>query len=450
MWSSKATYETSPAGEPGAEWCVRLTPSGSKWIREVYRQFVTGKVIPTQDPGGATPQQRAWTSWIDRQSQRDWAAAEAQAAELNSGNAQPQPSHAEKPATPLDRKTGTDKVGRSPIPSPPPQQDPCPSDLVALVGPPPKFAAAVRPMRHTVAFPDGTTLNYVDNVKVRAKYAYYRFADGVNSEGANVKSLPDATLEELIRSAGITKSEEKVMKAVSMLEGGFDSINTYDTGYVSVGFIQFACLADGSGSLGKMMGHYKATNPAGFQADFRNYGIDVSGNCLVAFDLENGIERVGPEAALQIIHDKRLISVFQRAGLKSKSFRVAQLQAAKNQFYPGNDQLTLNLGGTDYSVKLCDVFRTEAGLATLMDRKVNTGKMAGLKDTIERVASQYGILQPSELPDIEYVVTRAMSYRQDYLLAANLSKPRDNTVQLSRRGTRQGRKSDPASAGGGK
>jgi hypothetical protein len=240
------------------------------------------------------------------------------------------------------------------------------------------------------------------------------------------------------------------MKAVSMLEGGFDSINTYDTGYVSVGFIQFACLADGTGSLGEMMRHYKSTNPKGFQSDFRNYGIDVDGNCLVAFDIDNGVERCGPEAALQIIHDKRLIAVFQRAGLKSKAFRVAQLQAAKNQFYPGGDRITVNLGGTDYSVKVCDVFRTEAGLATLMDRKVNTGKMAGLKETIERFANQYGILQPSELSDIEYPVTRAMTYRQDYLLATSLSKPRDNAVGLSRRGTRQGRNGDPASGGGGK
>lgn len=451
FWSSKAQYSTAPAGSKGAEWCVRLTPSGSKWIREVYRQFQTGKVIPTQDPNGNTPQQRAWTAWIDRQVERDWTAAESIAAKLNVDAPQsPETGGHETRSTTLERKTGEDKIGREPEPAPIPQSDPCPADLVAILGQPPKFAAPVHPMRHEITFPDGTRLTYVDNVKVRPKYAYYRFADGVNSEGVNIKKLSDSELEGLIKDAGITTSEERVMKAVSMLEGGFDSINTYDTGYVSVGFIQFACLADGKGSLGEMMRHYKSTNPAGFQADFRNYGIDVDGDSLVAIDLETGAERSGPEAALQIIHDKRLIAVFQRAGLKSKAFRVAQLQAAKNQFYPANEKVTVNLGGTDYCVKVCDVCRTEAGMATLMDRKVNTGKMNGLKEVIERYADQFGISDPSGLPDIEYLVTRAMTYRQDYLLMSSLSKPRDNTTQLSRRGTRNSRTNDPASGGGKK
>lgn len=450
-WTHKARYSTEPAGSPGEEWCVRLTPEGSKWIREVYRQLQASKVVPTQDPEGNTPQQKAWTSWIDRQVARDWAEAERSAAELNSGKAQHSaPREKWDPASaPLERRTGTDKIERAPQPAPVPQGDTCPADLVALVGQPPRFSAAVRPMKHLVTFQDGTTVTYTDNVKVRNKYAYYRFCEGVNSGGTSVKDMPSATLEDIIKSAGITGSEERVMRAVSMLEGGFDSVNTYDTGYVSIGFIQFACLGDGGGSLGEMMAHYKASNPKEFSSDFRKYGIDVEDSKLVAYDWENDIERRGPEAALQIIHDKRLTAVFQLAGLKSKAFKIAQLQAAKKQFYPGSDTLTVNLGGSDYAVKLSEVFRTEAGMATLMDRKVNTGKLLGLKETIERVANMYGLQQPGDLPEIEYTLTRAMTYRQDYLLSASLSKPRDNTVQLSRRGARTGRTGDPASAGGG-
>lgn len=440
-WSVEGRYSSEPAGEPGAEWVVRATPAGSKWIREVYKQLQAGKVVPTQDPTGDTPEQKAWTSWLDRQVARDWADAELKARALNAGQTSEgggQPAKAVLPKTNLDRKVGLDKVDRGPGPTPP-AQDPCPDSLVALVGPPPRFSAPVRPMRHTITFEDGLALSYIDNVKLRAKYAYYRFAEGVNSGGQSVKTLPDFQLASYFKDAGISGKEQRVMKAVSLLEGGFDSVNTYDTGYVSVGFIQFACLADGSGSLGKMMSWYKESNPSGFARDFERYGVGVDGTRLVALDLENWEEKYGSDAALQIIRDKRLIAVFQRAGRKSKEFCVAQLQAARKQFYPGDDMIAVTLGGSSCSVRLADVFRTEAGLATLMDRKVNTGKLGGIKECIESCAAQYGITKPSDLCDLEYVLIQQMAYRVDYTTTA-LAKPRDNTVELSRRGSRLGRK----------
>lgn len=439
-WKSKAKYSAEPAMLEDREWTVRLTPAGSIWIREVYKQFQASKVNPTKDPEGNTPEQREWAGWIDRQVKRDWAAAEMKARALNAGGA---PAEEEPPAKPsdskfeFDRKKGTDKVDRLLLPQAnPAPQDECPAALVALVGPPPCFSAPVRPLKHTIVYPDGQSLVYTDNVKVRAKYAYYRFAAGVNSGGQKMKSLPDEEINGLCRSAGISGKIQRVMKAVSLLEGGFDSINTYDTGFVSVGFIQFACLADGSGSLGKMMALYKATEPDGFNQDFRRYGLDVEGNRLVAMDLETGEESVGAEAAQQIIHDKRLISVFQRAGLKSPRYRVAQLLAAKSQFYPGDDLVTVNLNGVDKTVRLSDIFKSEAGLATLMDRKVNTGKIAGLKECIERCAAEYAINEASELPLLEFVLAKELAYRTDYTSATALGKPRDNTTELSRRGSR--------------
>lgn len=440
-WQDRATHVAEPVGEAGAEWVVRATPAGSVWIREVYKLFQTAKVVPTQDPLGNTPEQREWTAWIDRQVARDWADAELRARELNRGMVSEPPGKPERtalPVTKLDRKPGTDKVGRlQPLPVPP-IDDPCPATLVALLGAPPRFSAPVRPLRHTVTFDDGTVLTYVDNVKVRAKYAYYRFAPGVASGGRKVSTLPPSELDKVFRKAGITGKEQKVMKAVSLLEGGFDSVNTYDTGYVSVGFIQFACLSEGTGSLGGMMAHYKASNPIAFDRDFRRYGIDVDGNRLVAMDLESGEIRVGAPAALEIIKDKRLTAVFQRAGLKSVDFCVAQLQAAKKQFYPGDEVVVVNLGGVDHNIRLTDVFRTEAGLATLMDRKVNTGKLGGIKECIENCAAQYGITTPTGLRELEYVLIQAMTYRVDYTTTA-LAKPRDNTAELSRRGSRLGR-----------
>ncbi len=439
-WSNHCQMESHPAGNPGSEWCVRLTPTGSKWIREVYRQFQSGKVIPTQDPKGQNERTQAWIAWIDRQVERDWQEAQKKCDELNSG--QFSNVSQEKVAIKSDKftlRSGLDKVGRNPLPSPPAQEDPCPKDLEALVGAPPRFSAPVRPMHFEIRFEDGTTISYNDNVRVRPKYAYYRFANGVNSEGMRISQISDSDFSNLIRSAGLTRLEEKAMRATSLLEGGFDSVNTYDTGYVSVGFIQFASMAEGAGSLGSMMQHYKSSNLAGFDRDFRAYGIDVEQGKLIALDLVNGVQKIGPEASLEIIDEKRLIAVFQRAGLKSKEFRVAQLQSARDQFYPGKESILVNFQGQSQSVPLNKIFRSEAGMATLMDRKVNTGKLAGLKECLDRIVEQNEIKSIDELADFEYQIVRSMTYREDFLASNSLSKPRDMSTELARKGKRSGR-----------
>lgn len=442
FWNQSAKYTSQPDGLAGSEWVVRLTPSGSKWIREVYRTFQSTKVVPTQDPRGNTPEQQSWVAWIDRQVARDWAESEIRAKELNQGGSIEPSKFPEARVTPakFNRKTGVDSTGRN-APSPNPlADDPCPTGLIAAVGNPPRFSAPVRPFRHRIEFPDGSVFSYSDNVKLRQKYAYYRFADGVNSEGQSVRDLSSSEIDGLFRSAGLSSVERNVMKTVSLKEGGFDSVNTYDTGFVSVGFVQFATLAEGAGSLGEMMSLYKTTNSAGFDRDFRKYGIDVLGNKLMALDIENGVEKIGPDANNQVIHDKRLIAVFQRAGQKSRDFRVAQLLAAKKQFYPADDRLDLNLPTGTCSVRLGDVFRSEAGLATLMDRKVNTGNVRMVKEVLEKLALQYGIQKASDLSDLEFVAARQVAWRTDYTLSASLAKPRDNRDELSRRGSRLDRK----------
>src|SRR2546421_3288125 len=181
---------------------------------------------------------------------------------------------------------------------------------------------------------------------MRTKYPSYRFPQGVMSAGTPVKSLPPEEIDGLFQQAGIPDTAQHVMKAVSMLEGGFDSINTYDTGYVSVGLIQFACLSKGSGSLGSVLLREKLDDLQAFNEDFRSYGLDVStSGSLVALDIDSGITREGAAAARQIINDKRLIAVFQHAGKQSKAFRIAQLRVAMDAYYPANDMVTVNANG---------------------------------------------------------------------------------------------------------
>jgi hypothetical protein len=94
----------------------------------------------------------------------------------------------------------------------------------------------VAPSRYTVTFADGEAYQYEDHVPVRPRFAYYRFDQGVVAYGPPIRDLPEADVSSIFRNAGMTDSEQRIARAVSVLEGGFESVNTYDTGCVSVGF----------------------------------------------------------------------------------------------------------------------------------------------------------------------------------------------------------------------
>ena len=291
---------------------------------------------------------------------------------------------------------------------------------------PPDFAAAVVPNQYLVKFADGSTIKVADNPPMRANFPSYRFPQGVMSAGVQVKTMPQAELDELFQAAGVSASEQRVMKAVSLLEGGFDSVNTYDNGFVSVGLIQFACLSTGSGSLGAVLVREKQNDPSAFENDFHQYGLDVTDQAaLVALDIETGDELTGNAAARQIINDKRLVAVFQHAGQTSRAFRLAQIEVAKSQYYPASDVVTVVLSGSPVAVKVSDVMRSEAGLATLMDRKVNTGKIDPFASVLSAVASTYSCGSVADLAAHEKEIVLACKFRKDYTLDATLSQPGD-------------------------
>src|SRR5207244_4361894 len=123
----------------------------------------------------------------------------------------------------------------------------------------------------TVTFDSGEKITYTDHHDVPSRYAYYRFSQGVQYLGTPVNSIPESELSAAFSAAGVPPFESKVMRAVSPLEGGFESINTYDTGFLSVGFIQFATLSGGTGSLGPVLQREKESDPAAFEKDFRRF-----------------------------------------------------------------------------------------------------------------------------------------------------------------------------------
>jgi hypothetical protein len=413
-WAEPNRYQSLPAGElrGAGNWAARYTSQGSVWIRELYRLRTDGKVVPTKLPEAVTEQQKLWDAWVDARAQLDRWNAEQEAARLN----------AQEAGLPAPEPTGHKPSDPSPVPE----------DLAAALPAPPAFYAAVVPNTHWVMFEDNEC-RYEDNVTVPHKYAYYRFEQGVRSGGIRVADRAAPYILRLLEKAKISEAERRVFSAVSLLEGGFDSVNTYDTGYVSVGFIQFASLSGGAGSLGAVLMRMKADAPEAFQSHFRRFGIDVTGEgALVALDPTLGVESVGPDANQRIIADKRLIAVFQRAGRLCEEFNVAQLVTAKQLYYPAEDELSVEVNGKKLACKVGDVFKSEAGLATLMDRKVNTGKLEPLGEYLLDLVTQTGITDLKDAAKYEWALVRAMVYREDYLELSSLSQPTRLDLTLSR------------------
>lgn len=413
FWLKPGRYMVEPPSDSEEKglWQVRLTTAGSTWLLN-YNRARKVSVPPTQTAGPRNEQEKVWETWIAKKLDRDrWEAWQIAV----------QSNH---------RFLGRDlPVADKTIPTAEPEQPgPIPDDLFALAGNPPPFAEAVIPMQHTIAF-DDLTLTYRDNIRVsNPRYPYYRFEKGVNSEGVSMSKMTKDQIARVFKAAKMPERECRVMKAISELEGGFDAINTYDTGYISIGFIQFATLKDGANSLGRFLLTYKTEDEAHFDRDLRVYGIDVTpAGILSLVDPATGGEITGAEATKKVIEDKRLIAVFQHAGLKSDEFNAMQIKSAKSQFYPEDDALTVTLpNGTVLTGHVGDVVKSEAGIATLMDRKVNTGKIDALAAELARLAPDVKPRSLSDFAPYEYEIVSAIKYRRNFLENADLSRPEPN------------------------
>lgn len=389
--------------EKGAPWQAVYASKGSEWIYKYYKaRSKGGKIVPTQDPSSNDPLVQSWDKWIDAKYEFDRFKADQLAFQANS----------EDLDTLVMRQTVMVKDPGQP-----------PASLAALAGEPPKFFEASKPHSYVVNF-DDYTVNYRDNVSVRRKYPYFRFNTGVNSGGLPVKRVPKEEMASLLQEAGLSKTESAVMGAVSPLEGGFDSVNTYDTGFVSVGMLQFASLRDGAGSLGAVLKEFKQFDPAGFKRDFRRFGVDVSETgVLSAVDIYTADEKQGHDANLQVIHDKRLVAVFQRAGLQ-RPFRIAQLRVARQMFYPAGNRVEVKLGANTVQARVDEIVKSEVGLATLMDRKVNTGGLSPMNAVLSEVAARHKAKTLGELARYESEIVTKMKYRHDFSGDPSLTRPR--------------------------
>lgn len=412
-WNKPNRYQIAVAPDTTGDglWQVRQTAEGSRWFHTYMRSVSgAGKVNPTIDVRASlSGPQGDWEVWVNAKLAFDrYQATQKMLAANGKIKFGPdiQPVAANMTAAP---------------PAPPAMPD----GLRNACGDAPAFLESVLPQQYRVTFdkPD-EVFTYTDHVKLRERYAYYRFPQGVVSYGVRLSQMTPAELGRLFRAAGFSPSEQRIFTAVSGLEGGFETVQTYDTGYVSIGFIQFVTLEDGRADLSAVLRQMKADNPKDFQRDFRRFGIDVrADNTLVVVDPESGAELVGKNAVLRVIDDKRLTAVFQRAGRKTP-FRVAQIKVARDEYWPSGDPLTVTLAdGTVVNTTIGQIVKSEAGLATLLDRKINIGNLSVFPGVAQSVATRYGCRSVDEIHRYEREIVAAMTYRQNFLAGGGLAQP---------------------------
>lgn len=408
FWNGPGRYsvQARPEVARSGPWVVRLTPAASRWFMAYNRARGVGKAPPTEIPGANSAQTAEWEKWVLAKLGYDRQMAQFAVDAANAQGGIPSPQ----------------AVMTQTAPVPP---GPIPPDLLAAAGNPPPFAAAVAPLHYTITFDADHVISYTDHIGVNPRYAYYRFDQGVQSLGVRLSNMSDRELDALFAESGMTPFEQHVAKSVSKLEGGFDSVNTYDTGYLSVGFIQFATLGDGSGSLGEVLLREKQDRPAEFQEDFRAYGIDVNtAGAIVVVDPATGAELAGPEAVLKVIDEPRLVAVFQLAGIRSHAFRIAQIMVAKAHYYPADNPLKVAVNGHILTGKVGDVIKSEAGMATLFDRKVNTGSTSVLAGAVANVMEAHHLTRLEGTAPYERDIVQSIRYRTDFLADKNLRQPR--------------------------
>jgi predicted flap endonuclease-1-like 5' DNA nuclease len=437
-WSRPGSYVVSEDFRSQTPYQVRQTVAGSRWHWSYDALRGKGKSKSATQAKVIDP---AWEPWVKARVAYDFALAAQRANEQN-----------------FEFRGGL----QMPV-LVPDDPGPMPVSLAGYLPVPPPFAESVVLRRYRVEFADPAAnvdpasvgapagvYEYSDRVLLGQRNPAFRFENGVMRAGVAVKKLSDDYLRGLVEQAGLTASEARIMRAVSILEGGFESVNTYDTGYLSVGLIQFAAQSTGSGSLGAVLRRLRDENPDAFQADFRQFGVDVTDDRqLVALDLKSGEEKVGADAVLQIIEDKRLTAVFQRAGERCEAFRVAQLKVAREWYFPAEDTVTFQLGSQKVSAKVAELVRSEAGLATLMEQKVRKGSY-GLGPVLTQVAAEYGAQDLAQVAQLEEEVIVRMKDRMSFLGDPTLTQP--PSVRLSgltsRHGTRQGRSGGGSNKGG--
>jgi hypothetical protein len=331
---------------------------------------------------------------------------------------------------------GAAKPGAPPDPGPPPGElvaakDPAGKDVGA---PPSPSFRIVR--KHTVTIPGRTEpITYTEAVRkggVSPDYKYLTNETGLGRMGTPLIKRTD--MNDLFDAAGITDvAQRKALVKVPAKEGGFEAVNTYDTGFVSVGAIQFTTREAGTGSLIDVLRAAKLANEDEFATYFRDLGIDVDDQGLGVVDPGSASVLRGKDAVRKIMDDPRLTAVFQHAGERWRTYQVAQLKEAIRSYWLADQAVKVKytLGrkkpkAIELDGRFSDVLRSEAGKIALMDTAVQKGAPTAKKlfrEACAAVGKKHEVMSLDELALYEREIIPAIVNRIPVLKETDLTQP---------------------------
>jgi hypothetical protein len=360
------------------------------------------------------------------------------------GSAAATPTPAASPSatpTPAASPSATATPGPSPSPKAAPAEPKDPGNAPAEIT---KAAGAVpsSPFRIVhkwdVTMPDKHPYAYRDD-PIKYPYKYMQTeAGGIDAMGVPLARRTDVNT--LFDLAGITDTaQRKGIRMVSAKEAAFENVQTYDTGFVSVGAIQFTTGATGDGTMVGLLKTAKAIDPTGYATFFHDLGIDIEKKGgkeqLVVVDPATGNIREGADAVQAIISDKRLTAVFQNAGENWQNYRVAQLKSAIAQYWVTGHSFTVMVEHTGADGKtskisltgtIGDVLKSEAGMVALLDRSVQMGQFGApvtFQKACQHIADVYRPQSIEELAGFEAWIIPKIQNRIDVLHEGTLSQP---------------------------
>ena len=234
-----------------------------------------------------------------------------------------------------------------------------------------------------------------------------------------------------IQAVGLTPQQARALQYVSMHEGSFDAINSYDKAIFSYGFIQFTGALAVGASLNRVLQSMEANAPTAFQNIFRRVGIDTEGvgkNAVVTVPDENGNKRSGDDAWLYIQRNVPLYGAFVQAGFEPSLVRE-QLRMANDLYVQPalNFKLDVTIGGIRLTVpRLIDILTSEAAMTIVIALAINQGN-GGMSrivaDAVSRVATQQRL---NTLPLLQQINERQVF--ETIASTTTDSRVRDRTV----------------------
>ncbi len=212
--------------------------------------------------------------------------------------------------------------------------------------------------------------NMVDNVNS----IHTVFPEGLMYAGQSRMELSLSTIQEV----GLTQMQAAALQFISVHEGSFDAINSYDKAIFSYGFIQFTGAAAVGGSLNRLLAGMEANAPSAFRNVFGRVGIDTEGfgkNATVTVLDDNGNRRRGDDAWLYIQRNIPLYGAFIQAGFEPSLVRE-QLRMANDLYVQPalNFKLDVTIGGIRLTVpRIGDILTSEAAMTIVIALAINKG-----------------------------------------------------------------------------